>query len=148
MILFIDDEPARIKSFVEYLKDENFDTKIISSLDEADKFLKNNFQNIDLIVLDIMMPSQSFFDPDSDAVGVNGGFSLYKKTRDGHKEIPIIIFTNKVNIQDIQNMISKDKFSYFIHKRKTLPFELANKISEIIDSTKKIIQLHKKYESF
>lgn len=133
MILFIDDEPNRLTSFIEFLEEseESYEVKLIPSLDEASNFLSKKFKDIELIILDMMMPCESFFDQDSDSLGNTGGYLLYKQIRKEYEKIPIIIFTN-VSDQTTKEKISDDRLSLFIQKRYTLPYELAEQVGEVI----------------
>ncbi len=90
-ILVIDDERDTVRLTKKILEDEDFD--VISSYDgnEALEIIEQKYSEIDLILLDIMMPEKS-------------GFSVLEdlKNDERFKNIPVICFTIKNFNEDIQ----------------------------------------------
>lgn len=85
LLLIIDDELNTRTLMEKVLKREGFDTLSAANADIALSLLEKN--NIDLIIMDIMMP------------GMNG-FDLTSEIRTFNKDIPIIMVTAKETIND------------------------------------------------
>lgn len=120
MILFVDDEPRIMDSFKYYLeiklaeigKELNF----FSNVDEAMEFYKTNSSNLELVILDVMMPGGKSFDFKKSNGGLRTGFVFYQEIRKNSSEIPIFIFTNSID-EDAKTEIEKDKRAKFLQKR-------------------------------
>jgi two-component system, sensor histidine kinase and response regulator len=130
-ILIVDDNQINLQVVSSFLKELNYN--IVVSLDgfEAIKILKKT--QIDLIVLDVMMPQMD-------------GFETCKKIKedDRLKEIPIIFLTAKTQTKDIIEGFQAGGVDYV-----TKPFngeELKMRIRthlELADAKQTILQFHK-----
>ncbi len=119
MILFVDDEPRIMDSYKFHLE---FNLQAIgkelhffSKVDEAMGFYKNNFSELELIILDVMMPGGETFDFKETNGGIRTGFLFYKKIREDLPKIPIFIFTNSIE-EEIKSEIEKDPHAELMQK--------------------------------
>lgn len=87
-ILVVDDEPINLQVMINYLAFDNFNVYSVQDGESALNLLKE--KEIDLILLDIMMPLIS-------------GYELCKMIREKHSssELPIILVTAKNRISDL-----------------------------------------------
>lgn len=135
IILFIDDENRGMDSYYQELKLEfknKYEIKFINDLDEANQFLEKNHENIQLIILDVMMPPGKIFkDSDTDD-GLKTGIRFYKKIRQNFPELFTVMFTNYFN-KELENTINTNEKSCFFHKEDYLPYELTDEIKKILD---------------
>lgn len=90
-ILIVDDEPDIVKLTEKFLKLGDFDTITCNNGRDAMEIVKEHYDKIALILLDIMMPGTS-------------GYSVLKeiKTNEKYKKILVILFTVKSFNEDIQ----------------------------------------------
>ena len=79
MILFVDDEKRRMKSYIDELKLSGYEVEIKSDVDSALDFFNKNHKQIELLILDIMMPSGNTFENVDTKYGLRTGISLYEK---------------------------------------------------------------------
>lgn len=119
-ILIVDDEPDILNLTQRFLKTENY--KIITSSNgkEALKIIENKYSNIDLILLDVMMPGQS-------------GFEVLRilKNNENFRKILVILFTVKSFKEDIEKGKTLGADGYI-----TKPFsgkELITYVKEILN---------------
>ncbi len=90
-ILIIDDEPDICQLTEKFLKLGNFETIVCSNGKEALDVVEKRFQDIALILLDIMMP------------GMSGYTVLEKiKSNSNFKKIFVVLFTVKSFQEDVQ----------------------------------------------
>jgi CheY-like chemotaxis protein len=130
MILFIDDEARRMKSYVEELECSGYEVEFKSDVDSALAFFTVNEGRIALIILDVMMPTGlSFNETASAECGLRTGISFHDKIRQGNSNIPVIVLTN-VGQSDI-SCIELDT-TFFVEKTTTLPSDLAEKVNLIL----------------
>jgi CheY-like chemotaxis protein len=130
MILFIDDEARRMKSYVEELKFSGYEVEFKSDVDSALAFFTTNEGHTALIILDVMMPTGlSFNDIASAEHGLRTGVSFHDKIRQSNSNIPMIVLTN-VGQSDISYIESDTTF--FVEKATTLPCDLAEKVNLIL----------------
>jgi CheY-like chemotaxis protein len=131
MIIFVDDDKRYIESYIEELRDIEYEVKHECDVDNAFKYLLEKYQKkeIDLLILDMMMPPGEQFE-DSDDDGRRTGISLIHKLekRLGKIDFPLIIFTN-VNIDSIDRKYQ----SYVLQKEHYTSREFADEIRNILD---------------
>ena len=133
MILFVDDEGRRVESYVDELRFAGFDVKHISNADEALEFVKANYRQIDLAIVDIMMPAGPAFDDVDTENGLRTGIRLYERIRTLSLNLPVAFLTNVA--EDDVALRADSGFRYFV-KRRYLPHEFAEEIRELLEAMK------------
>lgn len=90
-ILIVDDEPDIVNLTEKFLKLGDFNTITCNNGRDAMEIVKESYDEIALILLDIMMPGTS-------------GYSVLKeiKTNEKYKNIIVVLFTVKSFNEDIQ----------------------------------------------
>lgn len=85
-ILLAEDEPSLGRIIKESLETRNFIVHLVTDGEEAYAIYKK--EDIELLVLDIMMPKKD-------------GFTLAKEIREEDEQIPIIFLTSKSQVKDV-----------------------------------------------
>lgn len=134
MILFVDDEKRRMKSYVEELELSNFQVEFKPDVDSALEAFAQHQDQIELLILDIMMPTGDSFSDNQTTHGLRTGFAFYQKIREQNPNLPIVIFTN-VSDESLVKEINQDKQSAFCQKDSFLPFKLAEKVQAMLKSS-------------
>jgi CheY-like chemotaxis protein len=129
MIFFIDDERRRMRSYVQALESENFTVKFESDVSKAVTFYDQNACEIELLILDIMLPFGSAFTSQETDDGLRTGLCLHERIRDKDPCIPIIIFTN-INADELSN-VKSDK-TKILNKEYKLPFDLVEDVKRML----------------
>lgn len=118
-ILIVDDEPDILNLTSKFLTLGNYNIITCNNGKEAIKVLEDRYDDIDLVLLDVMMP------------GIDGYTVLDRiKTDDDYKDIIVVLFTVKSFNEDIQKG-KRYGADYYITK----PFsgkELLKKVNEIL----------------
>ena len=119
-ILIVDDEPDIVNLTEKFLKLGDFNTITSSNAKEAMKMVEENYNDIALILLDIMMPGRS-------------GYSVLEevKNTDKFKDILVVLFTVKSFNEDVQKGKKLGADAYI-----TKPFsgkDLLSRIKEILN---------------
>jgi len=119
-ILIVDDEPDIVNLTEKFLKLGDFNTITSSNAKEAMKMVEENYKDIALILLDIMMPGRS-------------GYSVLEevKNNDKFKDILVVLFTVKSFNEDVQKGKKLGADAYI-----TKPFsgkDLLSRIKEILN---------------
>ena len=93
-ILIVDDEPDIVNLTEKFLKLGDFDTITCNNGREAMEIVKEKYNDIALILLDIMMPGTS-------------GYTVLKEIKEDEKcnDIKVVLFTVKSFNEDIQKGI-------------------------------------------
>lgn len=113
MILFIDDEERRMKSYVQELEFSNYNVEFKPDVDSALECLENPKEEIELIILDIMMPTgKKFFNNSQAEKGLRSGICLYQEIRKQKPMLPIVIFTNVYDKKLLQDIDKDDRTSF------------------------------------
>jgi len=121
-ILICDDEPDIVSLVQKFLQLDNYNTLTCSNGKEALKVLEEKYDEIVLILLDVMMP---------------GGFSGFEvlrtiKSRDSYNHIKVILFTVKSFKEDIEKGTELGADGYV-----TKPFsgnELRSYVKEVLNN--------------
>lgn len=129
MILWIDDDQASLKAFIDEIKDEGFSLKMAENPDEMMHIIDNEKQNISCIIMDIMLPTGSL-DSRLVKMGLTTGWELCKRLKNNEdtKNIPIIIFTIVDDSEVIQWARSNN--IPFLRKKRVFPQDLLKAVCE------------------
>jgi hypothetical protein len=139
MILMYEDEPYFIDEYVDRITGVGYFVQIVDRADSFLKQLKESFNEIELIILDLMVygPGNEFPGKDPDD-GKNSGLYLLQeieKLQNKQHLFPkkkILVFTNRKGIDVRQIMKEFPSVLDVIHKPDTLPSELIEKINDFI----------------
>ena len=131
MILFVDDEKRRMESYAEELRLSGYKVEIKSDVDSALDFFQENYKQIKLLILDIMMPAGNAFENVDTKYGLRTGIIFYEEIRNRNSNLPILIFTNVSN-EAVEKKISLDKKSLFLQKEDFLPFQLVDELEDFM----------------
>jgi CheY-like chemotaxis protein len=134
MILFIDDEPRFIRSFVEALRIEltGHEVKLAHGVEQACRMLEEALMPPDLIVLDVMMPPENRFTSDETKAGFRTGQAFLDWLR-AHPEwakVPVLVFTN-VNDATVRQWFS-DRGSTTLRKADVGPREFVQVVRGLL----------------
>jgi DNA-binding response OmpR family regulator len=118
-ILFIEDESSLQKTFSDFLRLEGYE--MISALDGETGLKLAKTKNLDLILLDLVLPKVH-------------GFEILKelKTDPKTKEIPVIVLTNLEGMGNVEKVIELGATTYLVKAQYTLE-EVVEKIKNIIE---------------
>lgn len=117
-ILFIEDDSALQKTFKEILTYSGYE--MLSALDGEEGLKVAKEQNLDLILLDLILPRKN-------------GFEVLKELKENEKtkSIPVIILTHLENPKDIQRALELGATTYLVKADYTLE-EVVKKIKEAL----------------
>lgn len=133
MILFIDDEPHRMESYILELEISGYEILCESNVDKAWAYFQRNRGQVELCIIDLMMPPGSIFRNTYTRGGTGTGISFYKKIREISPDCPIIFLTNSSDASVFEEF-EQEKRCLYLRKRDYLPYELVDVISEFIES--------------
>ena len=120
-ILIAEDEEDLRDMYTMALKNKGFEVLQAVNGIEALEWLERDCSRVNLIILDVVMPKMD-------------GFEALKKIKENEKFsiIPVIIFTNLDNDEDMKQASENGVDGYFV-KSKHTPTELAEEINRILD---------------
>jgi CheY-like chemotaxis protein len=131
MILWIDDEPRSLDSFIKELEFSGYEVEFTKNVDDGLKFFHANSDMIELIISDMMMPgSQIKKYPDQD--DTKTGQYFYEEIRRLDPNMPIILFTNFSIDEELEKITSDDSRAEILHKPDFLPYEFLEKIKDFL----------------
>lgn len=93
MILFIDDEEARTRPWVDELREADFQVEVVSSADAARRAL-DAADPPQCVVLDLMIPADGEVPDRETAYGTRTGVWLLQRFRATHARVPVVVLTN------------------------------------------------------
>ena len=135
MILFIDDEPRYVEAFRDELVDHGHQVTLIADVDKAITFLPVNGAEVELVILDIMMPPGRALGDTDTKKGQRTGVHLYQELRTLAPNLPFIILTN-VSDPEVKKDFENESNCRFIQKYEYYPFEVVDIAQEMIDRSK------------
>lgn len=134
MILFIDDEPRYVVAFQDELtQDKEYQVMLISDVDKAIAFLSEHREEVELVILDIMMPPGRALRDAETKRGRRTGVPLYAALRAVASDLPFIILTN-VSDPEVEKSFEKESNCQFLHKYEYLPHEVLDIVREMSHS--------------
>jgi CheY-like chemotaxis protein len=136
MILFVDDEAFYTDSYRRELELSGFEVEFQPDVDGALGFLGNNLDQVDLLILDIMMPSGSSIPEVDTAKGLRTGVRFYERVRKQSSRLPVIILTN-VSDQAVRERFASEVGCRFLRKEECQPFELVEEVRRILAEERK-----------
>ncbi len=128
-LLFVDDEAYQSRLYSDALLDGGFDVQIAESVDEALELARSD--SFDLILLDVMMPSGSFFEETETAGGFTTGKALARELAEIQPEAKIVAFTNSRD-PEIDAWFTKDDTVAYIQKQNVLYDELPRTLRKVL----------------
>lgn len=132
MILFVDDEVRRTEAYRECCEDRGYKVRALSSVDDAWAFIEQKPQEIDLVILDVMLPTGDRYAQAAEALGgVRTGLSFYRDLRQKYPELPLMILTQS-NDREIDATIAADPQAKLYRKQGVLPTDLPGLIEKQI----------------
>jgi CheY-like chemotaxis protein len=137
MILVIDDEAREMDSYVQELRLCGFEVSFFREVDAALEFFGEHMRDIDLLILDIMMPPGNAFKDENTLRGLRTGLFFFERVRSSVPEVPTIILTN-VSDPHIAARFEHAANCLYLRKEDYLPFELAEEVRYVLqqDQTK------------
>lgn len=127
-VLFIDDEPENIKSFMQAFELSNYDIEVISNVDDAWKIVQAESPEILAIILDIMMPPGDLLEYEKTKQGLRSGVFFIEKIKQFDERIPVVILTN-VDKSELVNITHRNFLVY--EKKDISPWSLVEKVSDM-----------------
>lgn len=127
MILFIDDEEYYVRAYIDELTDARHEVLFRNRVDDAVNWYKDHSHEVDVIIVDIMMPPGRTFGSSDRSGGLRTGFLLYEWFRQRDARVPIIVLTNV----EVGEQFASDGRCWFFRKENCLPFELLAAVEHI-----------------
>jgi two-component system chemotaxis sensor kinase CheA len=129
-IIIAEDDRDLLEMYTHVFRDSGFVVAEAHNGKEAWEYIKNNFNTIDLMVSDIIMPKMD-------------GFDLLEKihSNDEYAKIPIIVLTNLDQNGDRDAVMALGAKKYFVKANMT-PKQLVGVVNEIlgmVSSQRKIV---------
>jgi len=131
MIVFLDDEKGFVESYVDELEFQGHHIRHVTKVDDAMDLLKKSIEDIELLILDIMMPPGQTFRDVNTIAGLETGIHVYKSIRSLSPDLPIIVFTN---MHDHAAVFEEDQATRFLKKQDYFPHELADEVDSFMKS--------------
>lgn len=94
LILFVDDEPRRVAPWVDALREAFGTVEFRGGVGAALSFLDEDPRPVDLLVWDMMMPTEAGMTDEQTAYGTRTGRVVHARFRQRHSEKPAILLTN------------------------------------------------------
>ena len=129
MILIIDDDVFGVSPYKFALEDAGFGVTVVGNPDDALRVLKTNRAEIELIVLDILMPSGQRLSDSETSAGLETGTVLFDLIRREFPSVPVVVFS----ITNSSGIKADHPTQLILHKEDTLPKDLV----EIVKSLRK-----------
>lgn len=136
MIVIVDDERRRVDILERELTRAEYDFKLITEVDAALDFIEHHAEQIDLLILDIMMPPGRSFKYEDTEDGLRTGVFFFYRVREKLPELPIIIFTN-VRIEDVAEHFRHQVKYWYLEKKDYFPRQVVAKVKEIIGAPRR-----------
>lgn len=134
-ILIIDDEHGPIEYYADALRERGYQVEHLDNVREVEALLVGP-SDIDLFVVDIMMPTHGLPRYKNTNHGLATGLEVARAIRAQNPKVPIIMLT-AIGTPEILDEIPVDDIMQVESKIETLPFELADIVDRALASGSK-----------
>ena len=132
MILFIDDEKARSRPWVDELSEAGHIVRALTSADEARQALESLDSEVKCIILDLMIPADGQVPDRRTGYGTRTGLWLLQLLRDNNHTTPAIVLSN-VDDPRVEEAVTQLEAVYQ-RKRSCGPKKLAALVQDLTAS--------------
>ena len=134
MIVFVDDEERYVDVYIDELRDSGYTVELKTDVDSAIQFLRENHKDVNLLILDIMMPAGREFQSVDTRYGLRTGVLFYAEIKKLCPQLPVIILTN-VNREELDPEICKEEENCLIlQKADIFPLNLVQEVEKMLKS--------------
>ena len=126
-VLIVDNEPKFMEPYLTELAFREIHTVLLENVKDACDYFDKNYNEIDCVIMDLMMPGDGLFSENDTEGGLITGHLVVKRMQSAEPKMPIILLTNKPKSIDIKGAVSGGTIRY-MYKPDTLPFELADAV--------------------
>lgn len=144
LVLMVDDDRLPMSYYVKALEKEGFNVEHCLEPDSALDFANKKGSEIDLIILDVMMPPGKVFEKEDTHEGLRTGVFLLKEIRKICSNMPIVILTNVKNSKTLDEFVDKPMIR-IIQKIDCPPFDLIEIVNEILKTKDENINKRNSY---
>jgi len=130
MILFVDDERRHTDAYTQDLIRSGYKVVYPPGVDNAVHYFDANSTQIELVILDLMMPPGKTFEHVDTDDGLRTGKHFYYRVREKVSKLPVIILTN-VSEDDVRAEFERDKNCWYFEKEHYLPYEITQEVKRI-----------------
>lgn len=134
MILFIDDE-EEMDSFKLGLELSEYQYQVIleTTVDDAWEHLERNLDQVNLVIMDVMIPPGKLLEEEDTKGGLRTGLALFDKIRTKSLSLPIIVFSSVSDQRVVYQFRNKPK-CLFLKKEEELPSSLPHRVNQFLNS--------------
>ncbi|MFN0079995.1 MAG: response regulator [Prosthecobacter sp.] len=130
-VVIIDDEHGTTDLYVKALRMAEFEVRHIDNVKDALAHFQGDGSTPDIYILDLMMPPGDEIKLEESGFGLSTGIVLYRRLREKHPNLPVIILTSVSN-PEILGLLPLDDNTRREAKIDVMPFELVEKIKETL----------------
>lgn len=127
MILFLDDDEGELTPYLEAMQEAGLDAGLMTSVDGFVAELGSIAQALELVVLDMAMPTGRTFADEKTNGGLRTGEFLYMLIRERLPHVPIVVFTNR-SLHRLPRQLTEDDNCWCHGKNDLLPTEFVEMI--------------------
>jgi CheY-like chemotaxis protein len=131
MILLVDDDIRSMRTYCDELEYRGRKCRLVGSVDEAVRVLRQHAADIELIVFDMMMPFGNVFANKDLSGGLRTGEHFYRELRKALPSVPAVLFTNR-NVGQLDGPFRSDPLCECRMKEDLLPSELADRVEQLL----------------
>jgi len=130
----IDDEQRETNSYVDELRFSGYQVQFERDTDRAIQYLKDHLAEIELLILDIMMPPGRVLANADTRNGLRTGVHLLALIREMTETLPVLVLTN-VSDQGVEEKLSRMAHCRFLRKEDFYPFELVDEVKSFLGTS-------------
>jgi CheY-like chemotaxis protein len=137
MILFVDDEPFFVDTYVTALTDGGYEVSLQKKVGAAMKIFEGPDAHIELVITDVMMTAGTAFAPEeAPQSDLTTGFAFYDWIRRRAPKLPVVILTNKTSPDVDEKFGSEENCWVFRKGPRCSPSKLVQHVNEVLETAK------------
>ena len=133
MIVLVDDEKREMDTYLRELRLSGYEVEFYQDVDSALEFIKDNTEQVDVVIMDVMMPAGAAFEDIDTQEGLRTGIYFFETIREVSPNLPFIVLTNVSNAREAERFSSQTS-CWFLRKENYRPFEFVEELATILST--------------
>lgn len=135
MIVFVDDEHSTVAKVSKELQNRGIECRTFDNVETAWHYLDADGDNVQLVVLDVMMPPRELIPLAEAEDGMSTGIAMWDRLRRRHPKLRMVLLT-QITDPELGHSVDLGRSTIVLRKRDLFYDEIADEIQRFLKGQK------------